>query len=327
MNLHEFAGQKLPCVVKLPNAELIDFVKQIGSVWYGPVKKHVFISRFQTLLTNMLISLNEAGDIVNNKSYKIPHIDFTLNLVEQAIAINAWNWPAVIYNLNDWEYGNTRLLATGLTKSYPWLHYNMLAIGQTDEPDFIIEPTEIINSSDFNSALGILNWKIPTNIQPVIFMEVTEKKLLNIAFREIDHYKKNRTDSERDYFADYYEWYKITYPRPRIGIYTSWPEQITDTQKFWDFEILGMTPWVYADRPGALDFHVQMTKFPPGIDHILYVNNPLAIDLSQLLFWMDLKHNQYADTQWRFSLARRTNQIKTKFISVVDVDAMTKVNK
>jgi len=325
MTLDEFDGQVLPCVVNLPNDKIIEFIRQTGNVWYGPLKKHIFTYRFQTLLTDMLISLAEADDIVKKKSYKIAHIDFTLNLVDQAISINAWNWPTVIYNLNNWEYGNTRLLATGLTKSYPWLHYNMLAIGQKTLPDFIIEPMEIANSSDFNNALGIFNWKIPTSIQPVIFMEVKENKLLNIAFREIDHYDKNVTGPEPAHFADYYKWYKISYPCPRIGIYTNWPNHIIDTQKFWNFEILGASPWVDSARPAMLDNYSQNTKFSSGIDHVLYVNDPMIIDLSQLLFWMDLKHNQYADTQWRFSLSRQSDFIKTKFISVTDVEAMTKI--
>lgn len=320
---YKFKGQVLPWTSALPLPGLVDFLKQFGSIWYGPVTESVFNERLYDRTNNLIASLVAMDDIVQNQSYKVDKIGFNMNFIAQARTIEKWHFPGVMYNLEDWPAGNTRLTATGLATPKARESFKMLCLAQDTKPDYLDNPVEIINDEQFNRLLEFDNWYNP-ELVPQVFFDVHPGPKLEFAFREIDLYKRHH-DAKEDRMEQYLAWYIKYKDNRKIGIYTDHPEKIKNTYDFWEPEILGRsTGPLIAGLPASLDIITMKTSWPEHLDHILYINSSDQIDLGQLLIWLDLEHGQFADFDWRFSLVRKGAPRITRYISVVDFEALLK---
>jgi hypothetical protein len=323
MTTYKFNGQTLPYTGNLPLPGLIEFLKQFGSIWYGPVTHQVFNQRLHNRVVNLIASLVDIDDIVENQTYKVDKIGFNLDFIAQARTIEKWHFPGIMYNLDDWPAGNTRLTDTGLSTPGARESFKVLCPAQKTKPDFLDNPEHIETDEQFNRLLELDNWYNP-ELMPQVFFDVHPGPRLEFALRESDLYKKHR-DRKEDRMSQYVEWFQKYKNNRRIGIYTDYPEKIINTYSFWQPEILGpSTGAVLPERPASLDAITKKTRWPDHLDHILYVNTSDQLDLGQLLIWLDLTHGQFADFDWRFSLVRRGAEHVTRFISVVDFESLLK---
>lgn len=317
----KFQDNELFYIDKLPVDGLVDFMRQYGSVWYGTLTKKAFGAKFNRRIFSMLSELSELDNIIMNQEYKIDQIRFNMDLAATAQKIENWYWPAVAYDYTDWPTGNTRMFATGLTHSEPWKTLPVLAICQSECPDFLDNPIEVVTDEQFNKMIGFEKWAGPGMV-PELFLELTSDGRFSITFREIDPYLKHKK-SNLNRFNEYLHWFEKNRSKVRLGIYTDWPDKICDSFNYWDFEILGPSPFVDPRRPGTLEKHTHNPNWTTGIDYLLFVANPMHIDLSQFLIWMDSKHYQFADKNWRYSLiSKQAPDKSTKIISIADIKSM-----
>lgn len=310
-----FNKQILPYTGELPLPGLSDFLNQFGSVWYGVLTKEAFNSRFNSRLLNFIGTLADIIDVVENQKYKIDQTRFNLNFLHKFSSITQWYWPAIVREENDWLSGNSRLFTTGLTQIDPWKHLQVLALSQTKCPDFLENPVQITSDALLWKALDFDSWA-NAGLRAQVSIDVKDK-IVEMAVKEVDLYN-NKKSTGPDQFDRYLQWFKKYSIKPRIGIYTDWPDLIYDSHKFWDIVILDRSPWFNKERPASIELAARRTIMPDGIDHVLYVGAPTPINLSLFLVWMDLEHNQFSDVDWKFCMVSRSDVSKNKFIRISD---------
>ena len=97
--------------------------------------------------------------------------------------------------------------------------------------------------------------------------------------------------------------------RPTLGIYTQWPQSISDSQNLWTTIFLGdISPRLPMNTNDALKRYVARShdkNIDVDFDHYLYVNKNVPIDVSDFKPWMDLDHTTYFDVNDGFILYRR----------------------
>jgi hypothetical protein len=123
-----------------------------------------------------------------------------------------------------------------------------------------------------------------------------------------------------------HEWESHYGTRPKLGVYTDHPELVTDSLNRWNVEFLWPFDTVIntLSLPNLLEKYVSRVhdrKFDLEFPHCLYILDPMALDLSDLYTWMDLKHTMYYDKQQRFALYRRDT---THLIKTIDLDLKPK---
>ena len=72
----------------------------------------------------------------------------------------------------------------------------------------------------------------------------------------------------------------------------------------------------FGGRTGRLErFATEEHKNPKEtVDYVLYVVNPRPIELGDLLIWMDMEHNVYIESEWKFLLYRKADTYKNTFV-------------
>ena len=120
----------------------------------------------------------------------------------------------------------------------------------------------------------------------------------------------------------YSEW-RSQYPtKPKIKIYTNWPEQIHNHFDAWDVVEIESSQHIideiqgFGGRSGRLErFANEEHKNPKEtVDHVLYIIEPRPIELGDLLVWMDTENNAYIESDWKFLLYRKADIYKTTYI-------------
>jgi len=118
-----------------------------------------------------------------------------------------------------------------------------------------------------------------------------------------------------------YSWSsKYAGKNPTLGIYTQWPQSISDSQNLWAKTFLGSVPSsVISTQDSALKRYVARShdkNIDRDFDHYLYVDNDVSIDISDFKPWLDLEHTTYFDANDNFVLYRRDKVWKDKVIDI-----------
>ena len=110
--------------------------------------------------------------------------------------------------------------------------------------------------------------------------------------------------------------------RPTLGIYTQWPQSISDSQNLWTKIFLGdISPRLLMNTNDALKRYVARShdkNIDVDFDHYLYVNKDVPIDVSDFKPWMDLDHTTYFDVNDGFILYRRDKVWKDQIIDLAN---------
>ena len=74
----------------------------------------------------------------------------------------------------------------------------------------------------------------------------------------------------------------------------------------------------FGGRQGRLERFANEEHRNPKetVDHVLYVVDPRPIELGELLVWMDMEHNTYIESTWKFLLYRKADCYKNTFVDV-----------
>lgn len=316
---------------------IIAMLNQFGNLYHGPLSPDEFTNHYAHLRTEQIKNLLKLwGDSTEidweslaSKKYQdyydIKSVAFYLYMMRVSLQ-EKWRWPALLSYREKlhWENGNSRHIATGMTKSEPWNHMNFLywqPQGNNYMP--LNNPLKIENDHDFHSILD-LEYNI-TDTEPKCFINTTYKEG-KISFNWINNgtFHDDVTPETKSLFRDFQLW-SCKYHRPKIKIYTEWPELVSDYHDVWDIEFIKTDADMFdAFRQGHVGFdhyayheHQFNTN---NVDFVLWIHKKRSIDLGDFLCWMDLTHSVYLDQNLDFIMYRRCNKYKVKTIAVSHVE-------
>jgi hypothetical protein len=287
---------------------MVDFINQHGQLWVGFLNKDDFTKKFSQLHQNFLYNLKYLDRIEIEKH---DSIKFQYNLIRNSVTQQWWS-PVFLNNLDNWTTGNSRLLATGITKHNPWQHLKILLISKS-------MPTELELLTEINTDQELKQHFIqPAGYQVLLgFSKNTQEELQPAIFRK-DLYEKNKTIKTTNFFEDYVAWRKI-YKNPTLKIHTNWPELIKDSQNIWNIEHVGpslrsdILSKAYVEKFSRQFYEDKVTE------HRLIVNDPVKLDVSNFLYFADLTHTNYIDNDWKFLFFRPgSTEYKNTFISITE---------
>jgi hypothetical protein len=287
---------------------IVDFINQHGQLWVGLLSKDCFIQKFSQSYQNFLFSLKHFDQLEIKKH---DSIKFQYNLTRHSLTHQWWS-PVFLNNLDNWHVGNTRLLATGITKNNPWQHLKVLLISKS-------VPTGLEFLTKINTDEELKQHFIqPAGYQVLLgFSKSTQEDLQPAIFRK-DLYKKNKPAEITDFFDDYLEWKKI-YKNPTLKIYTNWPELIKDSQNIWHIEHSGPSLKINTLSNAYVEKFSRQFYADKVTEHCLIVNDPVKLDVSSFLCFADLTHTNYIDNDWKFLFFRPGSiEYKNTFIYIAE---------
>ncbi|NBR23668.1 MAG: hypothetical protein EBU08_07835 [Micrococcales bacterium] len=234
-----------------------------------------------------------------------------------------WNFPTLC-NYSKWVNGGSRSVATGMHKRDPWnsvLGFELVELGQSST--MLSDPKEITSTEMLHNVLQLDNNPPHDSAKVMLITELIKNKIYFLSIEnKLDKFDNFSNINSYNIWDSYSAW-RSQYPiKPKIKIYTNWPEQIHNYFDAWDIveiesgqhiidEIQG-----FGGRSGRLErFATEEYRNPKEIvDHVLYVIDPRPIELGELLIWMDMEHNAYIESEWKFLLYRKADIYKTTYI-------------
>lgn len=303
---------------------LLPFLNLFGRLYYGTVDKTYFDQLFQEKKQKFLTQLNSSA--INQD------LEFQLQMINLALT-TSWKWPAFVNlvqqnGLPEWATGGSRILASGVCKKNPEQTITVLFFNQTSTPidHCITDAIEITSDEQLHQMLGMqyAQTQSPTiQISSVIKQVNNDTRLFlhGIFDPELEGYQSSQELAQMPLLDSLRSW-QSNNNRPRLEIYTDWPELIRDSLGVWDYQVVGDIRSLshHLFLPGHLE---KLAKNEHGSaetrTHVLYVKNPREIDLSEFLIWVDLKHSTFIDQDWDFVLYRRSSDYVTKIIGISSV--------
>lgn len=288
-----------PCRVSLNHPGLFEFLNARGSLWLGTLHQKIAKKQFEINLNEMIWNLTATEDY-NKKEF----IDHRMNLIRYSLT-NDWLAPVVWNRELSWELGGSRLLATGIVHDDYWKRLPILCYEPHGRvPNDLLGNYQLIdNAQDFinifdtarSKGIDVLLDIFPTNDPPGYWFSI----------HIYDVY--NDTSNTPSAYKNYLQWYKIFKNSNKLKVFTQWPGLLKDSENFWDLTIDSRPIFVDPARPSKLSRNWQQRRYAwdDGVDHELYISNPVSIDLSHLLIWMELRCHAFIDREWNFALIRK----------------------
>lgn len=292
---------------------VLKFLQQFGQVYTGTVKPHMFVDRFLELKSQTIKRLinNDFDD----------NIDRLLSVCHRAIESPDWSWPWLASSYKNSLTNDTSddyLIATALTKTMPWnqMQALMLVDDNFSIDRFLNDSKLLTNEQDIRDFLNN-NYNI-SEIYLNLYFEKNSTPRLNL--HKIDHTQ----ESLETYLPNFKSWKNKHGVRPKLTVYTAWPELIIDSQNAWNVQlhpapnnILRMFQQGSSMSYSLVKLHDTPDWYIGDVDgHVLVVKEPRVIDVSELLFWMDGEHNAYIDVadQLAVYIRNHNKQYQTKTI-------------
>lgn len=302
----------------------MEFLKPYGDLYFGKFRTDYANTRFLNIKNSILQQLLHI-DHIDNTLHQ--HIWFKIYLLHHSIT-DSWRWPCLLNGLSSadltWGTGQTRFFATGIRYANPWDYLNTLFFEnkQTSVNNFLSQYELIKNDEDLHR---VLNLTVDT-IDPI-----PEVKFY-ISFKNNQFLLEGLHDNQENYYhnvsSEYLEqivaWKKQYGPKPTLYVFSSRPDLIYDSQQVWG-DIVPIKNEQYTSNDIVSEkiyesqlFHAHnMRKF--GNTHMLYIADPRPLDVSEFLFWVDLKYSSYIDVNWKYAFIRPDQQYLAKFISLSNI--------
>jgi len=311
---------------------IMPFINQFGKLWSGTLTQSHFENRFKyerKVFVNNLKSLNKTSQYILQKEkdyncwFEWKSTAFYMWMCRVAQK-ESWKWPVLSHEPNRWTSGTSRLIATAMTKSAPWEHLPILHFDKnTPDMSYLNVQTEI-QSDEMLHKLFHVEFDNTQNTQEMLVnwhLSLEPNNTINMAYINNGTAHEDVTVDTVKIWDSYFQWRSL-HNFPKIKIYTNWPWQIRNRFKAWDIvEIVSGQHLIddiqgFGGRTGrlerfAIDQHSHSTE---SVDHVLYVIDPRPIELGDLLVWMDMEHNTYIESTWKFLLYRKADTYKTTYI-------------
>jgi len=322
------------------DTSIVSMIEQFGiRLYYGYPTPETFLQKFFLHRKNYLIQqLNHFDTSVNIdiglNEFSNPALYLYMLRVAQS---QEWDYPALANRSFAEEFmgttGGTRAFATGLTKPMPWNHFPILLADHDNfDPTLLLQnPIHIKNDRMLNECLG---GEYRSDIwEPTIRLSVDIKNVNNSINCKLTHLDDNAYYNLSvargvELLENFKQW-KIKYPnRPKLKIYTNYPENIRDICGIWDWHIVDTFDNFVSDT-AQLQLEDRLEVLPrfyhnhnryhgniPEVDHVLWIQQPRVIDIGDLLPWMTAQSNSFVSSDQAFALYRTDDNYN---ITTVDV--------
>lgn len=337
----EIQSSKIHISLNFPSLKkgIVPFLNQFGSLRFGNLKPSVFKERYRNLLVNLISDLKQINSLSWEGDWdelKIQNMDHYQRLKCAAFWLQmmrisqreSWKYPALLRWENQelrWENGNSRIVATGMTKPQPWNHLKFLywhPKGDQYDP-LDDQAVDIENDQDLHRVLDLkfddTQYHQPNETSLGIFIDQgkIEIKWINDGIWT----GKDYNEETQKIWYDHVAWRNLYGQQPRLFIYTNWPDKIKDSNNCWRWEILGPSQEIIDNllpgRPGSI--HWLLQNHIHGncrFDHVLWVTKDTEIDIGDLICWMDDQNTAYVDSEYKFALYRRADRYRSTVIDI-----------
>jgi len=299
-----------------------------GCLEYGTLSPAYFSKRFN-FIRKVLIERLKQADLVDsnraetddNKYYELEGVMYQLHLMRVAQRED-WQWPVIINytsSMTNWENGETRCLATGMTRSDPWAALPVLFWGVPGSDNiFSQDAVRVVNDEQLHVALRAQS--TPANLGITL-----DKGNLKLIWAHDGTWSSNISNID-DLWIGYMQWFDqyLKNSTPKLIIYTDYPELITDHNMVWNKEIRSKSQSeyhpVFPERPASIEKSIYQQYQVGGItEHTLIIQSPVPIDVGDLLCWMNLEYSIFHQKNWDFILCRPAAECRSTTISVSSV--------
>jgi hypothetical protein len=195
---------------------------------------------------------------------------------------------------------------------------------QTDSDLYLENPTLISTDNELHTVLDVTTQSSETPMIELHMSILNESDHARIILSSI-----NNQDFEdhqlvgKKYLDDFVEWQQLNGSKPRLHIYTDWPEKITNKFDAWDINFAGPTV-LYKEKMhtyGSLELFLYNRNNTTTInEHELFVLSPRTIEVAELLFWLNNKHTAFVDSTLDFALLKKQPTYLATRINISNVN-------
>jgi len=304
--------------------DLVKFITQNSKLYFGNLHKSVFDNKFQQLKQQFF--QNQLTQVDSILTDTVQPASFNLYMTQLALT-QQWRWPAMVTELDQglhFSAGNSRLLASGISKINPHDCLKFLVLQKTTTPAdcFLNNPIEITNDQLLHQVLG-LNYTQNVCDSELVFGVEQILDQNHIKFMLTTMYDGNKDYhyyAGAEHLAKYHGWLWKYGKRPRLKIYTNWPSMISDSSRQWNINFSGPSTHTKTDnfKLGHLESFLinGANNTISQKEHGLYITSPRPIDIANLLCWVDLDYNCWIDQNLDFVLFRNDVQYNTRLIHI-----------
>jgi len=315
---------------------IVKMVEQFGSrLYYGYPHKDIFLFHWYSHKRHQLIqNLNKYNPADSSITQEYAN-DLGLYLHMARIAqIQQWKYPAFISRLPSGTIyqstGGTRAFAIGLTKPEPWKHFPILMAERFDNDinQILDNPTYIKDDRQLTELLGGIYdkeiWDPTVSMTVEVHIGTPGTNSLHCLLKHVDDfsYSNDTVYYGQEYLKKFTEW-KLKYPnRPKLNIYTNYPECIHDINGVWDWKIAGDTgnfESLMGDKVGWVENKIRNYHNDQRIhqdEHVCWLVKKRSIDIGDLLPWMDCDHTTFITNDYSLGLYKPETNFKTRLIDV-----------
>ena len=304
--------------------DLVKFITQNSKLYFGNLHKSVFDINFQKLKKHYF--QNQLTQITSTSIDTVQPSAFNLYMTRLA-ANQQWRWPAMATELRQGLYfsaGNSRLLASGISKANPHDCLKVLILQKTTTPAdyFLNNPIEITNDQLLHQVLGlnythnVCDSEIVFGVEQIIDQDQIKFSLTTIYDGNTEHHYY----AGAEHLAKYHGWLWKYGKNPVLNIYTNWPSMISDSSGQWNINFSGPSSHTKTEnfKLGHLEAWLtnEANKTILQKEHGLYITSPRPLDVANLLCWVDLDYNCWIDQNLDFALFRNDTQYNTRLIHI-----------
>jgi hypothetical protein len=304
---------------------LIPFIQEYGDLYYGKFSPEYFKQTFNATRSLFLKNLIRAPELTNWKDYCLYSSSFYM-FMTRVCQTESWVWPALCVRRSDSTItqtsGISRIVATGMCKKDPWSHLNALFLeSKNKDPSLILtDAVKVDNDQTLHQKLN-LEFSTDTFQTSQAKLSLTVDASGDLIFDYINNHRFHDTitPETQTLWTDLVSWHQ-KYSKPRLKIYTDWPELVDNQENFWDIEIAGPSKPIYQSifYPGHIEREIQLLhgSNPEKNLHVMHIIKPRYINVTELLCWLNTKHTTFIDRNFEFIVYRADENYSNTFVDL-----------
>lgn len=305
---------------------IISFIEQFGNLYYGSLNQQIFLKMFVKQKNNLIWNLLNVKNILSNEDI-LESTRFNLYMCKSSVHQFQWGTPATVSWHREqryWFSGQDRILASGLSKGenqHQLLKILCLEHPKNDINEFLESPIKIRDDRQLNGIFGLSSDSDNSHLISLytrLLRDINGHTLvLELIGDEAGYVPEAESKKSLD---TYVNWREVYGPRPKLHVYTDWPELLTNTYYAWEVVHAGPSVFKKDDLHSGLGFLENKLRFRSDEEfvrihpHTLFMIEPVRIDVAEFLFWMDLEHSTYVGNDLQYLLYRDSSEYRSTFI-------------
>jgi hypothetical protein len=312
---------------------IVQLIEQFGSrLYYGFPHKNIFLYHWYSHKRHQLIQYLNQYDPTDTDHIDSDNIKLYLHMARVAQS-QQWKYPSFVTRMPDGSInqttGGTRAFAIGLTKPNPWKHFPILMLEHADKDINLIldNPVHITTDRQLTEILGGTYDKDIWD--PTIRLRIEINKIHPTGgsyclLKHVDDFNYNGDNIHygQKYLKKFHEWRLKNPYRPKLKIYTNYPNRIKDINGVWDWEIAGETgnfESLMGEKVGWVENMVRQyhnNVRTHNDEYVVWLIKDRTVDLGDLLPWMECDHTTFITNDYALACYRSDTTFKTTFVDV-----------